>query len=880
MIRRIYGLLLRLYPDRFRSRFGAEMTEAFTSLHGRVAREGAAAVLLLWLRTAADAVRSGLGERLRDRTPPRAAFHLHHAWRGLRRAPGYSAAFILTLGLAIGVNSAVFSVVDAVLLDPLPFEDADRILYVKQPAPRHDMENATFSFMEIDDYREVATTVDEFVEFGDWDFTVVGEGEPHRAVAGMVTSNYFEVLGMEPILGRTLEADDDGPGAEPVAVLTHDYWTRVFGGDPEIVGRLVSLTGIRSRIVGVLEPGVHYTASRQPELYANYATNEHYQGAAMRDSRTHRMTDLFVRAAPGVQPEAVRAELKAVAARLRAEHPQAYPPAMGFELEVVPWQEELTRNARPILLLLMATVGAVLLLAGANVANLTLTRLVRKGRELSTRGALGATATDLRLHLTAENVLLSGAGALLGLGLAVLSRDALVAYASRFTVRAQEVAVDGTVLVATLLAGVTVAVVLAWLPGLPVAPGTERVASAASRSTHGRSGKRVQRALVVGQLALSFTLLAGAALLARSLMNLSAVDPGFHTENVLAIESPAGNFGSADGDEELFRQVLEEVRAFPGVRHAAVATRVPLEGGYPMAWNVRVEGGSEGEDRSWPTGFNYVSPDYFELLGMRLVAGRLLEPGDRPDTESVAVVNRSFARSHFGDEPPVGRRISFSMGGGNWSDPARIVGVVEDTREWGLDRPPVDMAYGSAVQFERWGPALVVSTAGDVDALARHVREAVHAVDPDRPVEHVVTLAELRDRNVAPSRLNATLFGAFGLLALLIASVGVLGVLAFSVSQRVREYGVRLALGASRGGVLQSVLAEAVVLVVLALAMGLVGAWVVGGLLSDLLYGVEPADPASLAGAALLLGAVGLSAALLPAVRAMRVDPARVLQAE
>jgi hypothetical protein len=374
---------------------------------------------------------------------------IRQAARGLRRSPGYTSAFILTFGLAVGVNSAVFSVVNGVLLQPLPFQDAERIPYVKQPATASGIENATFSFIEIDDYRAAATTIDEFVEFGDWEFTVLGEGDPHRGVGGLVTSNFFGVLGMRPALGRLLNESDDLRGTEPVMLLTDAYWERMFGRDPSVVDRVLDLENLSAaspfipvRVVGVLQPGLHYTGSRQPDFYVNYAANGHYQDASMRDSRTHRMTHLFARMAPGVTLPAARSELEGIATELHREYPDAYATTGGWGIETVPWEFELTRRGRSTFLFLMGTVGLILLLAAANVTNLTLTRLIQKEGELSTRAALGASRTNLRLRLTAENAILGLAGGTLGVVLAYASRDSLAAYASRFTVRAQEVGVD------------------------------------------------------------------------------------------------------------------------------------------------------------------------------------------------------------------------------------------------------------------------------------------------------------------------------------------------------------------------------------------------------------------------------------------------------
>lgn len=810
----------------------------------------------------------------------------HHgaaALRAVRRNPGYAAAFVVTLGLAIGVNTAVFSVVHGVLLAPLPFQDADRIVYLQQPAVRAGVANSTFSFHEVADYRSGVGAFDQVVEFGDWTFSVVpSDGtEPHRAVAGLVTSNYFEVLGMRPALGRTLGPPDDRPGAEPVMVLTHGYWTRVFGADPGVLDRTVELSGKRARIVGVLEPGAHYTGSRQQEFYANYTTNDHYQGASMLDSRTHRMTDVFARLAPGAALDAARREARGVAAGLWREYPDAYPERLGFDLTVTRWQDELTREARPVFLLLMGTVGAVLLLACANLANLTLTRLVRREGELATRGALGASPSELRAGLVAENLVLALGGAALGLVLAALSRGALAAYAARFTVRAEEVGLSLPVLAFTLAVGVGVAVLLAFLPGMPVAPAAGNLSGAAGRATGGRARKRVQRGLVVTQLALSFALLTGAGLLVRSLLALQAVDPGFDTENVVTLEAfqSFATTGPRISNDDLFRQVRHEVMAFPGVRAVAVASFAPLTGGNPVAWNFAVEGGDDGAERSVMAAFNRVSPGYFDATGLTVLRGRPLGMADRAGTDSVVVVSEGLARTLFGADDPVGRRIAWAFSGGTVGPWNRIVGVVADARQFGLGEEAVPVVYQAAEQVG-YGFTVVAATTGDPGPLARDITERIRAHDPTRPVDRIRTMDELVADDVAPTRLNATLFGAFAVLALAIAAVGVLGVLAFSVSQRTREFGLRMAIGADRGSVLRTVLGEGVLLVALALVLGGAAAVLGARALGGLLFGIDPLDPLTFAGAATALALTAFVAAFLPARRATRVDPMQALRSD
>ncbi len=811
------------------------------------------------------------------------AHQVRSAWRGISRNPGYAAAFMLTLGLAIGVNSAVFSVVHGVLLSPLPFDDAERIAYLQQPAVRAGVQNTTFSFHEVADLRAGVDAFDEVVEFGDWTFSVVPGGaavEPHRAVGGLVTSNYFEVLGLDAALGRTLGVEDERSGAEPVMVLTHAYWSRVFGEDRDALGRLVELSGRPTRIVGVLEPGAHYTGSRRQDFYVNYATNDHYLGASMQDSRTHRMTDVFARLSPGTTIEEAQAEALALAGRLHREFPDAYPAGMGFDLTVTRWQDELTRQARPVFVLLMGTVVAVLALACANLANLTLTRLIRREGELATRGALGATPAALRRGLLAESVVLSTGGALLGLLLAFLSRDALAAYAARFTVRAEEVGVDPVVLGVTLLVGVGVAVALTYLPGMPVAPGAQGLASAATRSTGSRARRRVQRGLVVAQLSLSFALLAGAGLLVRSLLALRAVDPGFETENVVTMQA-FQSFASTQpvlSNAELFRQVEERVAAFPGVRAVGVANYAPLTDPMVMAFDFRVEGG-EAEPRSSQATFNSVTPGYFEALGLRLTRGRLLTRLDVAGTDTVAVISEALASAYFGDEDPVGQRISWSFDGANFGAWRRVVGVVDDSRQIGLDVDPVPTVYTPAEQTG-YGFTLLIATRGEPAPVIQAARDAIRSLDPTRPVDRIRTLEDLVADDVAPARLNAVLFGGFALLALAIAAVGVLGVLAFSVSQRTREFGLRMAVGADRGRILSGVLGEGLALVGVSWLIGGLAAAGLARLLGGFLFGIEPFDPLTFAGAAFALGAVALIASYLPARRATAVDPVQALRAE
>ncbi len=815
--------------------------------------------------------------------------NVRFAIRSLVRTPGYTLAFVLTLGLGIGLNTAIFSVVNGVLLAPLPYQDADRILYVRQPARQAGVPNMSFSFQEVQDYREAARTLDEVVEYGDWQFNVVpDDGDPHRAVGGLVTSNYFSVLGLTPALGRVLGPQDDGDGAEPAAVLTHDYWTRVFGADPGVLGRTVRLFAFSqpkaTRIVGVLEPGTHYTGSRRQDFFVNYATNDHYLGATMQDQRAHRMTDIFARLAPGRTVEEARSELASLHRAQAETFPDAYPERLGMGVTATLWQEELTRDARPTFLLLMGTVAMVLLLACANVANLTLTRLVRREKELSIRAALGAGRGRLRRQLLTENLVVSLAGAGLGLVLAVFGLDLLVEYANRFTVRTGEIAVDLPVLAFTVAVAVAVALVLAWAPSLPGVRGLGSASGAASgaRGGVGLPRKQLQRALVVSQLALSFTLLIGAGLLVRSLVNLSRVDVGLDTESVVAMEAPNFTGLPPEEDRALMDEVVASTRMFPGVQEVAYSSRTPFDPDVMlMSMSFQVEGRSEEGEASPMASVTSVSRTYFETVGLSLVRGRGFGVDDVPDADEPSVIlGKGMADAYFAGEDPLGRRIRQRQFDGTWGSWARIVGVAEDSKEFGVARPgTVHVVYRFSDQAFP-GNTVLVRTTGDAGPVARHVAEVVARHDAERPVDNVATLDDLRAEDIAPERLNATLFSAFALLALLIAAVGVLGVLAFTVSQRTREFGLRMALGAREGQVLGMVLREGAFMALGALALGGVGALLLSRFFAGLLFEVEATDPATYVAVAGVLAAVAVFAAYLPARRATRVAPMEALRSE
>ncbi len=896
---RAYGLALYVLPEPVRRASGPGMRDVLFDLYvqRRAARGRRAAWSLLahgFLELLPLAVTTRF-EHSSTALPPRRMTmikrltpeldslraNLKFTRRSLMSEPGYTLAFVITLCLGIGVNTAIFSVVNGVLLRPLPYPDADRLVFLSQPAEQRGISNLLFSLMEVEDLRSRSQLLDELVEFGDIGFIVQTGDGAHRATGGLVTPNFFAVLGLSVQLGRTLHADDFGDGAAPVAVLTHEYWERALGGDLSALGGMLDLTDERAEIVGVLAPGAHYAAAGgRQDFYVNYAADEHYRSASMQNARAHRMTTVFGRLAPEATIEQTNAELEQIATAFGEAYPEDYPADWGISLRVTPWKEHITGGARPMLLLLLATAGIALFAACANVANLTLMRMSRREAELAVRAAMGASRARLRWLLLSESVLLTLAGAASGLLVAQAGIDVLAAYVSRFTVRTGEIGIDARVLGFTTLVALVAATAFALLPGLGAKGQSVAMTSSNARVTAGGRRRQTQRALVVCQFAVSFVLLVAAGLMLRTLVNLYQVDPGFDLENVLRVDAPkfAWRSNRPDGTEER-RQfsdaLVAELSAHPSIQSVAVAAAPPLTGGARPQRFV-VDGGAAEARDSMNTAMPMVSGGYFATVGVELLGGRAFDGAiDTPGSERVAIIDRTMARHYFGNANPVGRRLGIP--GSAQPTWYTVVGVVADSKVTALQDEGVHTLYRAESQA-RSPFTILVRTRGEPGAVTPHVLETIRRLDPERAIENVQTLAALREEYVAPQRLNATLFGLLACLAVAIAAVGIAGTLSFFVAQRRREIGVRMALGADRGNVLGLVVREGGVLAAVGLSIGLVGALLLSASLSSFLFDVRPADPVTLVATAVLLSLVGVGASLLPARRAMRVDPIEALR--
>jgi putative ABC transport system permease protein len=811
---------------------------------------------------------------------------VRYALRALRLSPAFTAIVVLTLGLGIGANTAIFSVVRGVLLKPLPHRDGDRLLYLRHSADGPEGANLSFSVPEVRDLRDGVRSLAGIAEYSPWFLTLHGEDDAIRIDVGLVTGNYFEVMGLSPVLGRLTRPSDDGTGVPPVMVLTHEFWLRRFGGDSGIVGRQVRLDGTSATVIGVLQPAPFFP--NRVEALLNMVVSPHHLSAQMVEAREHRMTEVVARLAPGATVEQARAEVAAVYARMQREHGQAYDPAAHARVAVLPFKEVLGERARLTLWLLMGAAAFVMVITAANVANLTLMRGVRREHELVVRAALGAGVARLRRLLLVENLVLALVGGALGVGIAIGGVGLLTSLAERYSPRANEIRLDRTALGFTLGLSVAVALLLSYAASLP-REGTFAGLSAGVRRMTGSLRKhRLQRVLVVAQVAVSVVLLAGAGLLTRTMMRLSDVDTGLRTEEVLTLPvplldpnrlSPAADLAN----KERYERMRREIRALPGVVEVGLGSTMPLRR-TPIDFDVKAEGRPAAAGAPTPhADHRTASPEYFRAAGIPLLAGREFTAADQPGAGRVVIVNQALADQLFPGEDPIGKRIAwtgavlrFAPVTGEWRT---VVGVVGNTQDGGLDAAPRPAVFAPFAQELAIFGGLVIRADSNAAELASAATRIVRRIAPAAPIEDVLTVTQIKEQSVSPRRLNAVLVSSFGILAVIIAAVGIAGVLAFSVSARTTEIGIRMSLGAASGRVQRMILREGGVLLAIGLAMGVTGAFLAGRLIRGLLFGVAPHDPATFVGVAVLMTAIGIGACWIPARRAARIDPAITMRA-
>jgi putative ABC transport system permease protein len=757
--------------------------------------------------------------------------------RSLAREKGLAATVILTLALGIGANAVMFSLIRGVMLRPLPNRDENRLIYIRQSADENN--NVRFSVPEINDLRSRVKTLSSLGEFSSLEFVLIGLGEPRVVRAGVVNGSYFQVMGLRPVLGRLLDEHDDGPNAEGAVVLTYRFWSSVLKSDPTVLGKRIKLDALvdarSATVVGVLEPSVPYPMNT--ELVANIVTSSHHLSATMQTSRIHWMTELFARLAPGADLQAARNELQTVYAGIKGEHPEIYSANAHFKISAVTLRDQLASRARTILLVLMATAILIFVIACSNVANLILARSIRREADLGIRAALGASTGALRRTLMAESLLLSVAGATLGLLIASPMVSILARYMSRFSVRALDLKLDSSMLWVGAGLAILAAALLAFVPRLPSSGGAQGfgLASAGARITS--VANRKLRVFAVVQIAASFVLVASAGASIKTLLSLQAAQTGLDTRHVLTVNVPVVHIGKTPSQVvDYYREAARQIRQLPGVQNVAVGMLVPWREAQDFGLQFSVDGHVPAPTEQHPDAqMRIISPAFFATLGLRIIEGRDFNDADRHGSEPVAIVSQSLAQRMFPKGSALGHHIM-------WTDPIvkavpmlstdplRIIGVVPDMDDMHIVPQPTMTLYRPFDQEAKVGGGrLFVHVGTDPYALVTPITRIMRKMSADQPVEHAATLEDVRTEVLSTNRLNAVVFGAFAAVALLIAVVGVAGVLAFSVSGRTREFGIRLAVGSQPRRLLAGVITEGAAMAVAGLITGFAAAWVLHG---------------------------------------------------
>ena len=867
---RNYARLLRLFTPGFRARFEHDLTDLFRDKYRAAAARGRLALAFFWLRIIVDALATAVAQRLRRTLMENLLQDIRHAVRLIARRPALSGIIVATLALGIGANTAIFSLVNTVLLRPVPYPDAERLVQVwEQHLPRgfRTLPVRPANFFE---WKGRTASFEDIAWSRDGIFNVTGDGEPESVLGYRFSANMFDVLGVRPALGRTFRADEDRPGAPGVVVLSDKLWRRRYASDPRVLGRAMTINGRSYEVIGVMPPAFNHPQA--VELWTPVALTPEQMA-----NRRSTMLRLVGRLKDGATRERAEAELATIYQDLTSR----YTETAGTTVTVVPFGG--SGDAKPLLLVLLAGVGFVLLIACANVANLLLADAVSRRRELAVRSALGASRLRVARQMLTESMLLSIAGGALGALLTWWMRDALLVLfpeniANLDLPRVDAIDVDGRVfafaLVVSLFTGLLFGMLPAWNAARANLQGALKDGDrggSATRRTHGL--------LVIAEVALSVVLLAGALLMVQSFMRLQGGTLGFEPARVMSARAmlPAYRYPDVPALETFTRRVLENLRAIPGVESAGVTNYLPLSG-----WSGGLEFAIEGRPDAAPgqepnASYHVATEDYFSTMGIPVLRGRPFTVRDDRSAPNVVIINETLAARHWPGEDPVGRRVL--VPGSSGPIPFEIVGVIGDVRTAGLEEPLEPQMYFSLWQGGDSIVSMVVRTQLDPGSLGNAIRNAVWAVDRDQPVTYVLPMVELAAESLAFRRAGMTLAAAFGAVALVLAAIGIYGVLSYSVSRRTREIGVRVALGATRVEVAKVVMKEGLGLALIGVAIGLAAALALTQYMSSMLYGVTARDPVTLASVVAILLAIAVLATWLPARRATNVDPLTALRA-
>jgi len=805
---------------------------------------------------------------------------MRYGLRTLWKSPGFTYVAVLALALGIGANTAIFSVVNTVLLRPLPYKTPDRLVWLWETSPRNDIPKEVASYPNFNDWRQQNQSFEAVAAFSNTSPSLTGsDGEPERLPGAAVLGDFYTVLGVEPALGRKFLPEENEEGKHRVVILSHGLWQRNFGGDVRIVGQQIGVNNNQYMVVGVMPPNFQHPnpeARRPVEMWLPMAVSD-----AMRNGRRSDFLSVIARLKPGVSVEQAGAEMTTIAARLEQQYPDTN---SAWGVIVQPLHQRFTGDVRPALLMLLGAVGFLLLIACANVANLLLARSSTRLKEIAIRTALGAGRWRIVRQLLTESIVLSLLGGALGLLVAFWGIDALIALSPGNIPRLESVGIDRQVMLFTLGVSLATGIVFGLAPALTVSnPNLNEMLKESGRSSmDGGRGRRLRNALAVAEIALSLVLLAGAGLLIKSFLRLQDVKPGFNPENLLAVELvlPTAKYAENGQVVNFYDQLLQQLSQQSGVQGAAVTSALPLGGGGDtIAFSV--EGRPPASTERVPDAeARTVSPDYFRTLQIPLRSGRLLDERDDQNAPRALIISETLARKYFPGEDPVGKRITFGdpqAADVNWWN---VVGVVGDVRQSDLDEEPYAQVYRSYRQSPRRGLTVVVRTAGPPLAMLDVFRTQVRALDRQQPLYNARTAEQVLDQAIARPRFNMLLITILAAVAMILATVGIYGVISYMVTQRTHEIGIRMALGARPLDVFRMVLRQGLWIAVLGVGSGLVAAFALTRLLASLLYDVRSTDVVTFAAVSALLTAVVLLACYIPARRATKVDPMVALRYE
>jgi predicted permease len=798
------------------------------------------------------------------------------------RNPGYTLLAVLTLALGIGANTAIFSMIYGALLRDLPYQNGNQLVIIRQQSPLAGVNNLNFSVKEIEDYRSQSQTLEEVAEHHTMSFTLFGGAEPERIQAAVVSANFFELLGVKPIYGRSFLSEDEQPGAEAVLILTYNYWMKSHGGDPNVVGKVFQMNNRPHMVIGVLPLIPQFP--NENDVYMPTSACPTRSSKSFIENRNARMMTVFGKVKTDSTVAQSNADVSAIATHMQEQHPTNYPINRGHCATTTAMHEELTRQARPTFFLLLGTAGLVLLLACANVANLTLARLMRREREIALRVALGASRRRIIRQLLTESTLLALISGVVGILIAAISLNLLIAFAARLTPRAGEISLNGFVLLFTFIVSVCTGLFFGLMPALSTKPNLHTtLKEGGAQSTTGSMRTRLRGLLVIAQVAVSFALLISAGLMLRSFEKLQQVNPGFNPEKVLVMRISANwsKYTTNDQFKAFSLGVLEKVQNQPGVISAAMSNNFPLNSqgianGGPSYSNFLIEGKPPADNELAPQAdFRFISADYFTTLRMPIIDGRDFAESDNQRAPAVAIINQSLAQHRFGEDNPLGKRLSFNNGS-SW---VTVVGIVGDVRQYGLNRDAVDEVYFPIPQTNG-SSVLLLRTSVEPESLIRQTRAMIYDYDPETAIDRVQTLEDARSDSLASQRLTTLLLSLFAILAMVITIAGIAGVMALSVTQRTHELGIRLALGATPSSLMTMVMRQGMILVLIGLAIGAIMAFQLTHVMAALLYAVEPTDPLTFFGVSVVLAIAAAIACFVPARRVTRIDPMIALRSE